>query len=711
MMQDQFFTIRAERYVLPLKASAKSMGLGHRARHVAHRRDGVRRADGAGRGQQPAQGGGAGDPARVAPHPGGADRRRRGGGAGAARGPRRRWRRSTRARRRRGWRSPTAAARRRSSTSRSSICAAPRHPLLALRTAAEPTRSSPTTSRSGGGAAADPDRQRPQRGRQDGADEDGRAGGADGAGRAAGRRRRAAAGSASSPSVRADIGDRQSVLGDLSTFSGHLANVADDPRGTRDAWAAPTLVLLDELMAGTNPDQGAALARATAETLAERPVLAIITTHYDSLKALGESDARFANAGMEYDLEHLRPTFRLAVGRARALVRVRHRRAHGAAARRCWSGRASWRARRSVGLESVIARLEAREAALAKESATPGRRRRPLRLRRRRRSARPRRRWRGASASWVATSREAVEAAIAEARDGAGGDRPRGAAGGHRARRRGGATSWPGSAAEALAKLPAPATPRRRRRAGAGGRRARVRRAARRRGRGRPAARRPRARQGHRRRADRRGRRRRAAPGRRRRAPGGPRRPRPPRAAARRRAAPRRRAGARLGDGGRTLDLRGQTGDEALAASRPTSIAPRSPGESHVVDRPRPRHRRAAQAGARLPRRVPLRRPLGPRHAPPGRRRRQHRRAAVAPGVLGFPGGGWSVVRFRRGRGSCFGDAPGVVRYAAHRRSDERWRPSPQTAKERARTPPKQEPRPHRRGLQLVDGGPWSARR
>ena len=73
-------------------------------------------------------------------------------------------------------------------------------------------------------------------------------------------------------------------------------------------------MLLDELMAGTNPDQGAALARATAETLAERPGLAIITTHYDSLKALGESDARFANAAMAYDLEALRPTFRLATG-------------------------------------------------------------------------------------------------------------------------------------------------------------------------------------------------------------------------------------------------------------------------------------------------------------------------------------------------------------------------------------------------------------
>ena len=115
--------------------------------------------------------------------------------------------------------------------------------------------------------------------------------------------------------MRADIGDRQSVMGDLSTFSGHLAAVADILAAReRAARATAALVLLDELMAGTNPDQGAALARATAETLAERPGLAIITTHYDSLKALGESDARFANAAMAYDLEALRPTFRLATG-------------------------------------------------------------------------------------------------------------------------------------------------------------------------------------------------------------------------------------------------------------------------------------------------------------------------------------------------------------------------------------------------------------
>ena len=164
--------------------------------------------------------------------------------------------------------------------------------------------------------------------------------------------------------VLSDIGDKQSVLGDLSTFSGHLGNLVRILDGSREG---ATLVLLDELMAGTNPDQGAALARATAEALADRPALAVITTHYDSLKALGEGDARFANAGMEYDLDHLQPTFRLIVGAPGRSY------AFDIAARMGMPQEILQRARElagapSVSLESVIARLEAREAALAKEA-------------------------------------------------------------------------------------------------------------------------------------------------------------------------------------------------------------------------------------------------------------------------------------------------------------------------------------------------------
>src|SRR5262249_56295523 len=108
--------------------------------------------------------------------------------------------------------------------------------------------------------------------------------------------------------VLADIGDQQSVMGDLSTFSGHLAHVAEILRHDVEGGGA-ALVLLDELMAGTNPDQGAALARATAEALAERPGLAVITTHYDSLKALAGSDGRFVNPGRGDGIERLRPPF------------------------------------------------------------------------------------------------------------------------------------------------------------------------------------------------------------------------------------------------------------------------------------------------------------------------------------------------------------------------------------------------------------------
>jgi DNA mismatch repair protein MutS2 len=165
------------------------------------------------------------------------------------------------------------------------------------------------------------------------------------------------------PAVLADIGDQQSVAGDLSTFSGHLANVAEILRSAD----GPALVLCDELMAGTNPEQGAALARATAEVLAERPGLAVLTTHYDSLKALADGDARFVNAGMEYDLASLRPTFRLllgAPGRSYALdIATRMRMPPALVERaRALAGGAS------VGLEATLASLAEREAELAAEA-------------------------------------------------------------------------------------------------------------------------------------------------------------------------------------------------------------------------------------------------------------------------------------------------------------------------------------------------------
>lgn len=165
--------------------------------------------------------------------------------------------------------------------------------------------------------------------------------------------------------VLADIGDQQSLAGGLSTFSGHLRNIAEILRTAGEA-GARGLVLVDELMVGTNPEQGAALARAVLEELADLPGLTVTTTHYDSLKALAHGDPRFRNAAMEYDLDALAPTYRLrdhVPGRSYALdIAERMGLPKGVLARaRALAGAST------VGLEDVIRRLETREAALEKE--------------------------------------------------------------------------------------------------------------------------------------------------------------------------------------------------------------------------------------------------------------------------------------------------------------------------------------------------------
>lgn len=231
-----------------------------------------------------------------------------------------------------------------------------------------------------------------------------------------------------------DIGDRQSVMGDLSTFSAHLANLAAILRaagvgdvqnvgpGASDAdpGARPTrrvLVLLDELMAGTNPEQGAALARATLEALAGlgEGALVVTTTHADALKALPEADPRFRNAGMEYDLARLAPTFRVRTGvpgRSYALdVAARMGMPAGVLARaRELAGGTT------VALEEVIATLEAREAELAEETVRLQRARAEMEAttddQRAAREALERR-----ERELAVHSRAAIEAAVREARE------------------------------------------------------------------------------------------------------------------------------------------------------------------------------------------------------------------------------------------------------------------------------------------------------
>jgi DNA mismatch repair protein MutS2 len=112
------------------------------------------------------------------------------------------------------------------------------------------------------------------------------------------------------PDVRTDIGDAQSLENDLSTFSGHMVNLRD----VLATAGSGSLILIDEIAVGTDPEQGAALAQAVLEALAARGVTSIVTTHYERLKALGATDDRFANASVGFDLARLEPTFKLHLG-------------------------------------------------------------------------------------------------------------------------------------------------------------------------------------------------------------------------------------------------------------------------------------------------------------------------------------------------------------------------------------------------------------
>ncbi|MEE9295737.1 MAG: DNA strand exchange inhibitor protein, partial [Phycisphaerae bacterium] len=175
-----------------------------------------------------------------------------------------------------------------------------------------------------------------------------------------------------------DIGDEQSIEQSLSTFSSHLSNLLDIlKRADRDS-----LVLIDELGAGTDPDEGAAIGRAIMQELLKIGASGCITTHLSALKAVAYTEPRVDNACVEFDPQTLKPLYRLRIGepgnsnalviaqrlgmghkmieRARSHLDARHQALTRAIAGTLESRRQAENARR----DAVDARLEAEKQSL-----------------------------------------------------------------------------------------------------------------------------------------------------------------------------------------------------------------------------------------------------------------------------------------------------------------------------------------------------------
>lgn len=110
--------------------------------------------------------------------------------------------------------------------------------------------------------------------------------------------------------VFADIGDAQSILQSLSTFSSHMKNIIEIINQSDEE----SFVLLDEICAGTDPTEGSVLAKNILEKLSENNSFSTVTTHYGELKALEYSNPYFKNASVEFNTDTLKPTYKLQIG-------------------------------------------------------------------------------------------------------------------------------------------------------------------------------------------------------------------------------------------------------------------------------------------------------------------------------------------------------------------------------------------------------------
>ncbi len=162
--------------------------------------------------------------------------------------------------------------------------------------------------------------------------------------------------------IYADIGDEQSIAANLSTFSAHLATIVEM---TRDL-AAPALVLLDEVGAGTDPTEGGALGVAIVDHFRQRGAMVVATTHHGLLKAYAQSTPGVACASFGYDPDTYEPTYRLtlgAPGRSLALEMAERLGLPAPAVRDARRRRDD----KEAQAEAVLARLEKEQAELARE--------------------------------------------------------------------------------------------------------------------------------------------------------------------------------------------------------------------------------------------------------------------------------------------------------------------------------------------------------
>ena len=125
--------------------------------------------------------------------------------------------------------------------------------------------------------------------------------------------------------VLADVGDRQSLSASLSTFSAQIAFMGEALSSAGPA----SLVLIDEILTGTAPEEGAALAATLLEALAERGARCLVTTHYGELKELAAAHPAMVNASVAFDLDNLAPTYRLLAGTPGASYAIPIARRHG----------------------------------------------------------------------------------------------------------------------------------------------------------------------------------------------------------------------------------------------------------------------------------------------------------------------------------------------------------------------------------------------